>query len=82
MRSPLLLFSVLLASTPTPAQGVVNESLLRPPTGAAASTWSTQTFESCSRAIVYVAVEVDGPRGSFYVERASTGVLVLSLIHI
>lgn len=82
MRSPLLLFSALLASAPTPAQGVVNESLLRPPTGAAASTWSTQTFESCSRAIVYVAVEVDGPRGSFYVERASTGVLVSAEGHV
>ena len=76
MRASLLLFSSLLAAAPVWSQGVVNESLLRPPTGAAAKTWSTRTFERAQASIVYVAVEVDGPRGSFYIERASTGVVV------
>ena len=71
MRPRSLLFSALLACASAAAQGVVNPSLLGAPTGAAAPTWSTRTFEGCSRAVVYVAVEVDGPRGSFYIERAA-----------
>lgn len=82
MRPRLLFFSALLAAAPAGAQGVVNPSLLRSPTDAAAPTWSTRTFEGCSRAVVYVAVEVDGPRGSFYIERASTGVLVSAKGHV
>jgi len=58
------------------AQGVVNKSLLRAPTDAAATTWSSETFERVQGAVVYVAVEISGPRGDFVIERASSGVVV------
>lgn len=58
------------------AQGVVNESLLRAPEGAAVATWSSETFERVQASVVHVEVEVDGPRGAFAIERASSGVIV------
>jgi|GEM_PF-948202 len=76
MCARLLSFFAALAPTSALAQGVVNDSLLRPPTAEAASTWSSRTFERVQAAVVYVAVEVDGPRGAFTIERASSGVVV------
>lgn len=76
MRPLFRLLPALLAAAPAFAQGVVNESLLRAPTGGAAETWSSRTFEHVQGSIVYVAVEVDGDRGAFVVERASSGVVV------
>jgi len=76
MRLLFRLLPALIAAAPAMAQGVVNESLLRAQAGAAAKTWSTRTFEQVQGSIVYVAVEVDGPRGSFVIERASSGVVV------
>ena len=75
MRPLFRLLPALLAAAPAFAQGVVNESLLRAPNGGAAKTWSSRTFEQVQGSIVYVAVEVDGNRGAFVVERASfTGI--------
>ncbi|MCK5944176.1 MAG: trypsin-like peptidase domain-containing protein, partial [Planctomycetes bacterium] len=76
MRPLTPLLSLLLAVAPAAAQGAVNESLLRAPTGRAAKTWSTDTFEAVQASVVHVAVEVDGPRGAFVLERASSGVVV------
>lgn len=77
MRLQLYLLSLLASvATDTNAQGVVNKSLLQPPTGSAATTWSTRTFERAQGSVVYVAVEVSGPRGDFVIERASSGVVV------
>jgi serine protease Do len=77
MRLQLYLLSLLASvATDTNAQGVVNKSLLQPPTGSAATTWSTRTFERAQGSVVYVAVEVSGPRGDFVIERASSGVVI------
>ncbi|MCB9876090.1 MAG: trypsin-like peptidase domain-containing protein [Planctomycetes bacterium] len=74
-RALLLLSPVLLACVAT-AQGVVNQSLLVAPDAPAPSSWSAETYQKVQGAVVYVAVEVDGPRGKFVIERASTGVVV------
>ena len=71
-----LLLSVTLAALPVASQGAVNESLLRPPAGAAPPTWSSRAFEQVQGSVVYVAVEVEGPRGAFVVERPSSGVVL------
>ncbi|MFN3244732.1 MAG: trypsin-like peptidase domain-containing protein [Planctomycetota bacterium] len=76
MRPLSRLLSALLAAAPAVAQGVVNESLLRAPSGGAAETWSSRVFEQVQGSVVYVAVEVDGDRGAFVVERASSGIVV------
>lgn len=76
----LLLCCVLLAA-PVAAQGVVNPSLLAPqPDDAAAAAARTVGSRAAVRAaagaVAYVAVEVDGARGTFLIERASSGVVV------
>ncbi|MGC6487393.1 MAG: trypsin-like peptidase domain-containing protein [Planctomycetota bacterium] len=82
MRARLLLSSALLVAAPAAAQGVVNPSLLRAPEGPAATTWSTAAFERVQASTVYVAVQVDGPRGAFVIERASSGVVVSAAGHV
>jgi S1-C subfamily serine protease len=60
-----------------PAQGHVNQTLLQAPADTAVALSPAAAVVARARAaVVYVAVEVDGPRGKFAVERASTGVLV------
>src|SRR5690606_4734818 len=77
MRPQLFLLLLLaLAATPARAQGVVNQSLLAPPTERAVSTWTTETFEKVQASVVFVAIEVDGDRGKFRIERPSSGVIV------
>lgn len=77
MRPHLFLLSLLtLAVNSAYAQGVVNKSLLAAPTARAVPTWTTTTFEAVQASVVFVAVEVDGPRGKFLVERPSTGIVV------
>ena len=78
MRARQLLSSALLVLGAATAQGDVNASLLRASQARAEGTWSTATFEEVQASIVYVAVEVDGPRGAFVIERASSGVVVSS----
>ncbi len=73
---PLLLPCLLATAS---AQGVVNSSLLQPPAADPSGPRATGLVGAVSRsraAVVYVCVEVDGPRGKFPIERASTGVIV------
>ncbi|MEO6593785.1 MAG: trypsin-like peptidase domain-containing protein [Planctomycetota bacterium] len=84
MRSSFVLASVaVLAAATLPAQGVVNSSLLRAPVtappasdAAALNTGPAAVVQKARAAVVYVLVEVDGPRGKFAIERASSGVIV------
>ena len=71
-----LLLCAALTALPVASQGTVNPSLLRAPEAAAPVTWSTRAFEQVQASIVHVAVEVDGPRGVFVIERPSSGVVV------
>ncbi|MBL9078313.1 MAG: trypsin-like peptidase domain-containing protein [Planctomycetes bacterium] len=67
----------LLLSLALPAQGHVNPTLLAPPAASAASlSASAAVYAKVRAAVVYVKVEVDGARGAFAIERASSGVLV------
>jgi len=63
-----------------PAQGVVNPTLLKADPGevrSPARTAGSAGVVALVRAgVVWVAVEVDGPRGTFVLERASSGVIV------
>lgn len=77
MRPHLYLVSLLaLAASHVRAQGVVNKSLLQAPTTRAVPTWTTTTFEKVQESVVYIGIEVDGPRGKFLLGRASSGVIV------
>ena len=77
MRPHLFLLSLLsLAANTAYAQGVVNKSLLAPPTERAVPTWTTTTFEQVQAAVVFVAIEVDGERDKFLIKRPSTGIVV------
>ena len=77
MRPHLFLLSLLsLAANTAYAQGVVNKSLLAPPTERAVPTWTTTTFEQVQAAVVFVAIEVDGERDKFLINRPSTGIVV------
>ena len=82
MRTRSLLPSALFVAASAVAQGVVNPSLLRAPEGQAASTWSTAAFEQVQASVVYVAVQVDGARGEFVIERASSGVVASAAGHV
>ncbi|MCA8964273.1 MAG: trypsin-like peptidase domain-containing protein [Planctomycetes bacterium] len=78
LSAPLLLCAFAATAA---AQGVVNPSLLAPQPDdatatAARATDSRQAVRAATGAVVYVAVEVEGPRGKFVIERPSTGVLV------
>jgi S1-C subfamily serine protease len=69
--------AVLWVSFVLPAQGEVNRSLLQAPTDNAAELSPSAAVVARGRAaVVYVYVEVDGPRGKFAIERASSGVVV------
>ncbi|MBL8729976.1 MAG: trypsin-like peptidase domain-containing protein [Planctomycetes bacterium] len=78
MRSRHVLAPVVLwAITVLPAQGHVNRSLLQAPAdGAASKSPAAAVVAKVRAAVVYVFVEVDGPRGRFAIERASSGVVV------
>lgn len=76
--SPLIALAI---SVGLPAQGVVNASLLEAPADDAAAAAARRLLpatvvQQARAAVVYVFVEVDGPRGKFAIERASSGVLV------
>ncbi len=69
--------AVLWVSFALPAQGHVNRSLLQAPTdGAAQASPSAAVVAKSRAAVVYVYVEVDGSRGKFAIERASSGAVV------
>lgn len=73
---PLLLPCLFATAS---AQGVVNFSLLQPPAADPSGPRATGLVGAVSRsraAVVYVCVEVDGPRGKFPIEHTSTGVIV------
>jgi len=82
MRLQLYLSSLLAIAAshacarPACAQGIVNQSLLAAPTERAVATWTTTTFEKVQGSVVYVGIEVDGPRGKFVLGRSSSGVVV------
>lgn len=79
MVRPFSLFALLtLAVGLLPAQGVVNPTLLRAPEGPAAPHPGSpaETVAKVRGAVVHVALMVDGTRGAYRVERASSGVLV------
>lgn len=77
MRPHLFVVSLLsLLGNSLFAQGVVNPSLLSAPTEPAVGTWTSRTFEEVQESVVFVAIEVDGPRGKFLIERPSTGVVM------
>lgn len=64
-----------------PAQGVVNQTLLRAPAADPATvarlvSGTELAIAGARSAIVYVEVEVDGPRGKFPIVRSSTGIVV------
>ena len=60
-----------------PAQGTVNPTLLRAPEiGDAAPRGPAATVAKVRASVVHVCIEVDGPRGKFVIERASSGVIV------
>ncbi len=71
----LILLLPLLAGSAF-AQGVVNTSLLSAPTEPAVATWTSRAFAQVQESVVFVAIEVDGPRGKFLIERPSTGVVI------
>ena len=72
--------ALLGAMLSLPAQGVLNPTLLRAAADEAASparrAASAGLVAGVRSSVVYVAVEVDGPRGKFVIERASSGVIV------
>src|SRR5688572_2828282 len=74
------LLAVLAAGFALPAQGIVNPTLLQADAGEAASPTRKAglagTVAAVRGAVVWVAVEVDGERGKFPLERASSGVVV------
>ena len=77
MRPHLFVLPLLiLAANSAHAQGVVNNSMLRAPTQRAVPTWTSSTFEQVQGSVVFVAIEVYGPRGKFLMERPSSGVVV------
>ncbi len=85
MRSCLLaagslLLAALVPSVPLPAQGTVNPTLLQASPDEIASPMRRAGFAGIVAAargtVVWVAVEVAGERGTFVIERASSGVLV------
>lgn len=82
MRPQLYLSSLLAIAASTAcarhacAQGVINQSLLAAPTERAVATWTTTTFEKVQGSVVYVGIEVDGPRGKFLLGRPSSGVVI------
>ncbi|MGB3966596.1 MAG: hypothetical protein WBO45_07680, partial [Planctomycetota bacterium] len=71
---------VLLLAAALPGQGVVNPSLLRVPDGEVESVIRRAGFAgvhaTARQSVVWVAVEVDGERGKYVFERASSGVIV------
>lgn len=77
---PMLLAATALCAAALPAQGVVNATLLH----AAADETSSPVrragpagvVAAVRPSVVWVAVEVDGPRGRFVLQRASSGVVV------
>jgi S1-C subfamily serine protease len=81
MRSRFVLPLVLCGSFALPAQDHVNSSLLKAPEDDAAQAAARRSVpatvvEKARSAVVYVCVEVDGERGAFAIERASSGVIV------
>lgn len=76
MRAHLLLLLSLAASAAGAAAQVTNPTLLRAGDASAPETWASRTYEQVQASVVWVAVEVDGPRGAFVFERASSGVVV------
>jgi S1-C subfamily serine protease len=81
MRVRHVLASTLLCLAALPAQGKVNGSLLRAPeddpaAAAARRSLPALVVQKVRPAVVHVVVEVDGPRGVFEIERASSGVIV------
>jgi serine protease Do len=76
-----ILFVAASAATALPAQGVGNPSLLRAQDDSAEvaklrRAGMAGVFAQVAPSVVHVEVEVDGPRGTFAIERASSGVLV------
>ena len=78
MRSRSVVALATLLSGPVLfAQGHVNPSLLEAPSDSATGLSPSAAVVAAARAaVVYVKVEVDGPRGKFAIERASSGVVV------
>lgn len=73
----VLVSAILCLATALSAQGHVNRSLLQAPSDrAAALSPSAAVVARARAAVVYVLVEVDGPKGKFAIERASSGVVV------
>lgn len=70
---------VLGACSFLPAQGVVNATLLAPSADETRSPLRTAAqagvVQKARAGVVFVAIEIDGPRGKFLIERASTGVV-------
>lgn len=79
MRSSVFLAGLVLVAS-LPAQGVVNPTLLRAAADEASSPLRraglAKVVATVHEAVVWVAIEVDGPRGKFVLERASSGVIV------
>lgn len=77
---PSLLLAAFAAASFLPAQGVVNATLLKAAADEAASparrAGPAGIVAAVRPSVVWVAVEVDGPRGRFVMERASSGVVV------
>lgn len=81
MRSrSLLTHATLWAAVCLPAQGVVNPTLLKVDAGESSSPARTAGLAGLvakvRSSVVYVGVEVDGSRGKFVIERASSGFVV------
>lgn len=78
MRSrSVVALATLLSGSALFAQGHVNPSLLEAPSDTATGLSPSAAVVAATRAaVVYVKVEVDGARGKFAIERASSGVLV------
>ncbi len=81
MRSWTHLPTLLWVACSLSAQGVVNHSLLKalPDDAAAVAARESGVWPAVARgraSIVRVFVEVDGPRGKFAIERASSGAIV------
>ncbi|MCR9248440.1 MAG: trypsin-like peptidase domain-containing protein [bacterium] len=59
------------------AQGSINPTLLQAPdTPAAADSGPIAIYSRARASVVHVYIEIDGPRGKFKIERASSGVIV------
>ncbi len=96
MRSSVRACVFLIAAVPAafalPAQGVVNPTLLQAraeePASPARRAGTAGVVAKVRSAVVWVGTEVDGPRGKFVLERASSGVvvdangLVLTFLHL